>query len=494
MVPANTIDDARPPAITKDVPEASAGDKTALGMEFDAAYYQAGRGNISYSREEPHWSSFFGGIAARITQSLRPRSVLDAGCGFGFLVEALWDLGTAAYGIDASPYAITQVRRDMVKYCVLGSITAAIPPDSGFPGTFHLVTCFEVLQYMPEPNAIRAVAQLTTLTDTILFSSTPSADEHIHFNVKPISYWLQLFQSHGFSPDLEFDASFVAAHAMLLRRRPPLTDDVTFAFCQLLRARSQRASQADELGRLSLELSRIRTQLEQQELECCRLSERNDSLTIQVEANSNLFNEISSLRTQLLEYHQDLLNRQAAGIRDLARQLDDIKEDQQRLSELSVSRNETAERQRLQDEITIRVHEVQEARALCEARANEVEALHSELEAAKRVIAASEARASEVEALQKELETARRVVSLAYAAQEENLRTLLRVADAVSEARESAVVQAPESDHLETLAARIGKVEQLAFATASEVQSILYSRIWQAFVRGARFLMRFGVR
>ena len=205
------------------------------GELYDAEYYRTGCGPVPYSRSEPQWSAFFGMIADQLIRGLQPRRVLDAGCALGFLVESFWDRGVEAWGIDISPYAISQVRRDMQPYCRVGSLADAIE------GRYDLIACIEVLEHMPEEEGRRALANLTAATDTILFSSTPyDIEEATHFNVRPIFSWLELFREYGFAPDLNFDVSFVCDHAILFRRtNEPLPDDVLRLFSRYIRQKHE---------------------------------------------------------------------------------------------------------------------------------------------------------------------------------------------------------------------------------------------------------------
>src|SRR3954447_6886411 len=100
---------------------------------FGEDYFRSHCG-IPYERNS-HWLNFFGGIANEIIRSLRPQRVLDAGCAWGFLVEALWDRGVEAWGIDISSYAISNVRRDIKPFCKSASLTEPIE------GHFDLITC-----------------------------------------------------------------------------------------------------------------------------------------------------------------------------------------------------------------------------------------------------------------------------------------------------------------------------------------------------------------
>jgi SAM-dependent methyltransferase len=184
-----------------------------LGKLYDEQYYKTGCGPVPYTRAEPQWSPFFGSIAEQLIRAFHPKRVLDAGCALGFLVEAFWDRGVEAWGIDVSPYAIAHVRRDMQAYCSVASLA------DGIPGSFDLITCIEVLEHMPESQGLSAIGHMTKAADIVLFSSTPyDLEEATHFNVRPLLYWLQAFRDHGFSPDLDFDAGFVCSHAILFRR------------------------------------------------------------------------------------------------------------------------------------------------------------------------------------------------------------------------------------------------------------------------------------
>jgi 2-polyprenyl-3-methyl-5-hydroxy-6-metoxy-1,4-benzoquinol methylase len=71
---------------------------------FDAYYYAHDCG-LPYERNE-HWLSFFGWIAERIVKEINPKTVMDAGCAMGFLLEGLRAREVEAWGVDVSEYAI----------------------------------------------------------------------------------------------------------------------------------------------------------------------------------------------------------------------------------------------------------------------------------------------------------------------------------------------------------------------------------------------------
>jgi hypothetical protein len=114
-----------------------------------------------------------------------------------------------AYGIDISEYAIQNVHPSIKPYCWVGSITEP------FPQKYDLITCIEVLEHMPQQEAEKAIENICTHADEIIFSSTPfDYKEVTHFNVHDPEYWSEQFARHGFYRDLETDLSHITAWAV----------------------------------------------------------------------------------------------------------------------------------------------------------------------------------------------------------------------------------------------------------------------------------------
>jgi glycosyltransferase involved in cell wall biosynthesis len=182
---------------------------------YDEDYYGESYDKIAppYRRDEPHWINFFGDMASAIVKTIRPTTSLDVGCAHGMLVEALRERGVDARGIDISTWAIDQVPAPIKPFCRVGSITEEIE------GRYDLITCLEVLEHLPPSLAEQSVGNLCRHTDAVLFSSTPDDfDEPTHLNVEPNGYWARLFLRNGFVRDVDYDAGYIAPHAMLLRR------------------------------------------------------------------------------------------------------------------------------------------------------------------------------------------------------------------------------------------------------------------------------------
>jgi glycosyltransferase involved in cell wall biosynthesis/SAM-dependent methyltransferase len=171
-------------------------------------YYYLTSCGIPYDQQDK-WYSFFGKIADEIIRKINPKTVLDAGCAYGYLVAALRDRGVEAYGIDISEYAITQVRDDIKPFCSVGSVLDPLKQN------YDLIVCIEVIEHLHANESIAAIENLCKYTNDFLFSSTPTDfKEATHFNVQPTNYWANLFSASGFYRDVDFDASFIIDHAI----------------------------------------------------------------------------------------------------------------------------------------------------------------------------------------------------------------------------------------------------------------------------------------
>ena len=181
---------------------------------YDEYYYSAyGAAHAPYGRDDPRWMAFFRNIAERIDREIAPRTVLDAGCAKGFLVENLRDRGIEAYGVDISEHAIGEVRDDIRPHCWVGSLTDPLTRH------YDLIVSIEVLEHVPVESIDDVVANLCAHTDDIVMSTTP--DEYAdptHLNVRPAEYWIELFGHHGFHHDLQYDPSYIAPWALRMRR------------------------------------------------------------------------------------------------------------------------------------------------------------------------------------------------------------------------------------------------------------------------------------
>ena len=108
-------------------------------------------------------------IAAVLAQASVPvRSILDAGCGIGLLRKPFREvLPRARYaGLEASDYLCA--RYGWIK----GSVIDYTPPAPS-----DLVVCYDVLQYLDDRDAPRAIANLARLTRSALYVSALTRED-----------------------------------------------------------------------------------------------------------------------------------------------------------------------------------------------------------------------------------------------------------------------------------------------------------------------------
>lgn len=138
--------------------------------QFDAAFFKRfyfDPATRVATREEMR--ALAGLIAAILRQAQLPvRSVLDAGCGIGMLKPAFARvLKHARYvGLEASDYLCRRFG------WIQGSIADFKPP-----APFDLVVCYDVLQYLDDRTAVRAMANLGRLSRVALYFSALTIED-----------------------------------------------------------------------------------------------------------------------------------------------------------------------------------------------------------------------------------------------------------------------------------------------------------------------------
>jgi 2-polyprenyl-3-methyl-5-hydroxy-6-metoxy-1,4-benzoquinol methylase len=171
---------------------------------------------VNYN-DKKFWSGIFQGIADRIIADYNPKTVLDAGCAFGYLVAAFRKRGVQAYGIDISEYAIKRVEDNIKDFCYVGSLAEDFP--DGLPKRYDLVTNIEIIEHMLEEEGKMAIANMCKHADTIIFSSTPDGfEDKTHFTVRPIEYWATLFAENEFYRDFLYRATYITPQAVVFKK------------------------------------------------------------------------------------------------------------------------------------------------------------------------------------------------------------------------------------------------------------------------------------
>jgi SAM-dependent methyltransferase len=123
---------------------------------------------------------------------------LDVGCGVGYVVQLLQapPFELEAWGVDVSRVAIERARERQQLERVRLMEPGVLPfPDAAF----GLVTCFDVLEHLDEPDIDRLEAEMDRVLRPggVLFatvSTRPAASEdhlgdNLHRTVRPATWW-----------------------------------------------------------------------------------------------------------------------------------------------------------------------------------------------------------------------------------------------------------------------------------------------------------------
>lgn len=270
---------------------------------FDAYYYQHGCG-APYVRNEA-WLAFFQGIADRIIEDIQPKTVLDAGCALGFLVEGFRNRGVEGWGVDISEYAIASVHEFIRPFCRVGSVFEP------FERKYDLIVTIEVAEHLQPLLSKQMIANLCAHTDDIIFTSTPfDYKETTHFNVQPPEVWSREFARHGFFRDVDYDASFITAWAVRYRRKEQPVHQMVYDYERrfwLLNKENTDLRQLsnelrDQTRQMDAQIQEARVQVEQlrQEIQLGQQDVRN----LQLELEQNLLKN-ASLQSDLKQLHNE---------------------------------------------------------------------------------------------------------------------------------------------------------------------------------------------
>ncbi|MDE5600219.1 MAG: class I SAM-dependent methyltransferase, partial [Oscillospiraceae bacterium] len=168
--------------------------------------YKLASKQVNY-KDSSEVKELFHKIAKKIVDDLNPKTVLDVGCATGHLVSALRNLGVDAYGIDVSEYAISNVDDDIKPYCYVSSIAEDIPKE--LLKKYDLVFCNQVLEYIYDEDLKKAVGNISSLSDTVLFGKSNSAlQDTLLLSVRHMEYWSKIFAEFNLFNMLDYLVDF----------------------------------------------------------------------------------------------------------------------------------------------------------------------------------------------------------------------------------------------------------------------------------------------
>jgi Methyltransferase domain len=143
---------------------------------YGGGYFGEGRnpldrmGLSGYERYDRYMSN--ADVAAYLVWRFLPaRHTLDAGCAFGFVVEAQRELDIDAEGVDVSFFAIDHAAAGARGHVRQGSLLDRLPfPDA----EFDAVTALETLEHLPPEAIPAAIAELRRVSRGYVLATIPT--------------------------------------------------------------------------------------------------------------------------------------------------------------------------------------------------------------------------------------------------------------------------------------------------------------------------------
>lgn len=113
-----------------------------------------------------------------------PEPILVVGCGFGFLVDELINLGKKAWGIDASPYAI---ENRVNKWVQFGNI---LDLDGCRLGPFETLATEDLLPHLNNDEVLVAARNCQALSPIVIHMVTERGEADL--NYRSCAEWMNL--------------------------------------------------------------------------------------------------------------------------------------------------------------------------------------------------------------------------------------------------------------------------------------------------------------
>lgn len=154
---------------------------------YNRAYYTGEKGEHRLGYRDTILGTIVHGFTAvfralSILLFLRPKKVLDVGCGTGELVSWLRFFGVEAYGIDISSHAIEFVHPSVRRYVKTGDILN-LPYDDK---SFDLVTSFDVLEHIERSKLKKALSETARVSRNLIFHKIYTRENS----------WIRMFHRH----------------------------------------------------------------------------------------------------------------------------------------------------------------------------------------------------------------------------------------------------------------------------------------------------------
>jgi len=156
-------------------------------VEYEKDYF-CGKGYDNYGDYPAHSLRI-----EHIVNMLNPRSVLDCGCAYGFMVRRFLDRGIYAFGIDISKWAEKQAQKIIPHNFLRHDVREPLPFRDM---EFDLLYCEGVLEHIEEQYIDAIMAEFGRVATRRLFQIALAEHENVtkelgHATIKDHRWWFE---------------------------------------------------------------------------------------------------------------------------------------------------------------------------------------------------------------------------------------------------------------------------------------------------------------
>ena len=162
--------------------------------------------NSKFFQDHLKYRPIYNFIGDIIAAKFKPKSVIDWGCGCGFLLERLYGHGIEnILGIEGSSDVIpiwqSELATGIADHLVIADVTKPIEDV----GVYELAICMEVAEHIMESKVGMLVSQICKSSSGLVWwtAAQPGQGGTGHITLKPTQYWTDLFKEFDFEVDWE---------------------------------------------------------------------------------------------------------------------------------------------------------------------------------------------------------------------------------------------------------------------------------------------------
>lgn len=160
-------------------------------MDPDKLYKTLHKGHIRQEKARVHSAQRLFGLCERFFDA---KSVVDVGCGVGFLLAEFDKKGCDICGVEGD-----WLEEPSIKFPVDALVRADLERPFSLDRRFDLCVSTEVAEHLEPERAESFVADLTRLSDVVLFSAAIAGQGGTgHKNEQWQDYWVELFGAQGY--------------------------------------------------------------------------------------------------------------------------------------------------------------------------------------------------------------------------------------------------------------------------------------------------------